>query len=201
MKTFFTLATTLFLAISSLAQGDLSAAFGRSYKNEAYKKYTEAIADLTPHYEATSYPMNLRLGWLHYLAGDQTKSAVYYEKAIAIEPKSIEARMGLTYPLSAAENWAALERDFKAVLTIDPNNTRAHYGLALMMYNRKEYAKCAEHLGIVLALYPFDKDSLLLSAWCNVSLGEVAKARDQFRTALLFDPENASAKQGLAGLN
>lgn len=201
MRTITALTTALLLATSSFAQDDLSAAFGRSYKNEAYKKYPEAIADLTAHYDAASYPLNLRLGWLHYLAGDQAKSVTYYEKAIALEPKSVEARMGLTYPLSASENWAALERVYHAVLSIDPNNTRARYGLGLMMYNRKEYAKCAEHLNKVLALYPFDKDSLLLAAWCNVSLGEVAKARVQFRTALLFDPENASAKQGLAGLN
>ena len=96
------LITLLFLALnhSAFAQDNLTEAFRKSYYSETYQNYDAAIESIKSVYNADSYVINLRMGWLHYANGDFIESKRYYEKAIELESKSIEARLGYAYPLN-----------------------------------------------------------------------------------------------------
>ena len=131
-------------SLLSNAQNDpLQTAFAKSYEKESKKEFSGAIEPLKSMYDPKSYEINLRLGWLNYEAGLLTESASYYEKATALMPYSIEAKLGLIYPSAALGNWDVVVGQYKKVLEIDPQNSTANYQLGFIEYNKKNFAACA----------------------------------------------------------
>jgi len=186
------LITPLFLALIQVGftQDKLTEAFKKSYYSEAYQKYDEAIEPIKSVYSADSYVINLRMGWLHYANGDLIESKRYYEKAIELEPKSIEARLGYAYPINDLLDIEGLKTNYGAILKIDPLHSLANYRMALIFYNQKDFNKAIKYLETILSLYPFDYESLVLMAAVNVGLGNIEAAKSNYRMALLYYPEN-----------
>ncbi len=178
-------------------QSSLEAAFSNSYKMEVKGEYEAAIKGLQEVYSETSYQINLRLGWLHYLAGLFTESLAYYQKTITLMPYAIEAKLGYVYPAAALGNWEQVMKQYKAILTIDPQNTTANYRMGSIYYGRKDYATAFKYLEKVVNLYPFDYNGVVLLAWTNYQMGRTREAKILFQKALLISPGDASATEGL----
>ena len=191
--------TLFFLALFQLglAQDELTEAFRKSYYSETYQKYDEAIESIKSFYQADSYVINLRMGWLHYANGDFIESKRYYEKAIELESKSIEARLGYAYPLNYLLDIEGLKANYEAILKVDPLHSLANYRLALIYYNQKDFNKAIKYLETTLSLYPFDYDSLVLMAAINVGLGNIEDAKSNYRLALLYNPEDEAISEEL----
>jgi tetratricopeptide (TPR) repeat protein len=149
-------------------------------------------------YQADSYEINLRLGWVTYLAGLFTESSAYYQDAIKLKPYSIEAKFGVVYPASALGNWEQVITQYNDILTIDPQNTLANYRMGSIYYGRKDFVKAEKYLEKVVNLYPFDYDSMVLYAWTNLKLGKTREAQVLFNKVLLIRPKDVSALEGLA---
>lgn len=179
-------------------QATLQKAFSESYTLEADGNYTKAIQVLKDVYFEKSYELNLRLGWLHYYAGLFTESAVYYQQAINLMPMSIEARLGYALPASALGQWDAILLKYKEILEIDPNHSLTNYRIGSIYYGRQDYSNAERYLQKVVNMYPFDYDTLLLLAWTKYSLGKSNEAKTLFQKVLLYDPDDESAKEGLA---
>ena len=188
------------MGMSLMAQKDASKAFLDSYYNEANAEYSEAISDMEKVYSEASYSINLRLGWLNYLDGDYYKSVSYYNKAILLETKSIEARLGYIYPISALQNWEDVLTMYKEILEIDPNNTAVNYKVAYMYYLRGDWLNAEKNLVKVLQLYPFDYDSSLLLGTVYVKLGKIKEAKVYYERALQYDPSSSEIRGLLKGL-
>src|SRR5690242_11917024 len=92
--------TLLFNTAMAQSTAVVEAAFAKSYVAEKDNDYTAAINSLKSVYKSDSYIMNIRLGWLYYLAKQYTESISYYNKSIALMPYAIEARFGCIKPLS-----------------------------------------------------------------------------------------------------
>lgn len=197
---FLILSAAVLMSGPLFSQDELTDAFRKSYYSESYQNYAEAIASLIPVYQADSYIVNYRMGWLHYANGDYMESKRYYEKAIELEPKSIEARLGYAYPLDALAEVSGLEKNYQAILKIDPLHTTANYRLALINYNKKDFNKAHAYLETVLELLPFDYDSILLMAAVNVGLGNIEEAKKYYRKALLYYPDNTAVAEELKKL-
>jgi tetratricopeptide (TPR) repeat protein len=180
------------------AQDDnIISSFKSSYTNESNGDFSKAIEDLTKVYSENSYPINLRLAWLSYSAGNFTKSIAYYSKAINLMPYSIEAKLGITYPASAVGNWNLVEESYKKVLEIEAKNYTANYKLASIYYGRKDFSSANKYLQIIVNLYPFNYDTTILYAWTNLQLGKNKEATILFNKALMLSPNSESAKEGL----
>lgn len=175
-------------AFSPKAQDQKLKVFSDSYTYEYNKNYQKAIEVLEKAYVANWYEINLRLGWLHYLNGDNSKSQNYYKKAVALKPLSIEAKLGMAYPLSALGNWNEVEALYKEILKTDPRNTIVNYRMALINQNRKKSAQALEFVKKVTENYPFDYDANLLLGKIQISLGNLNEAKAALNTALYFDP-------------
>jgi tetratricopeptide (TPR) repeat protein len=173
------------------------AAFDSSYKLEKAAKYVDAINVIKGVYDETSYEMNLRLGWLNYLIGQQTTAMSYYEKAFKLNPFSIEARFGYVMPASVIGNWESVKEQYLEIVKIDPQNTKANYNLGLIYYNKKEYATAYKHFEKCANLYPFDYDSMLMFAWTSYFMGKTREAKVLFSKTLLIRPNDKSASEGL----
>lgn len=173
-------------------------AFSQSYDYEAILRYDAAINALTPVYNATSYEINLRLGWLNYLAGKYKESVSYYQKAIVLMPASTEPRWAIINPLTKLESWAELEKNYLMILKTDPKHADANYNLGLIYYYRKDYFSAKKRLDVVLNLSPFNYNYMLMSAWTNYFLGNKNEAILLFNKTLLYSPNDKSALEGLS---
>lgn len=173
-------------------------AFTKSYQYEQNGDYSEAINILKDVYSEESYEINLRLGWLHYMSGLFTESSPYYQKSIELKPLSIEARLGIVYPLAALGNWTQVENVYNDILSLDPENSTANYKLGLINYGKADYKAASKYFELLLNHYPFDYDSIIMSAWTFYYMGETRKAKILFYKALLNSPDDKSALEGLS---
>lgn len=194
----FFLISTLYC--SSQSQSALELAFARSYESEQSGKYLNAINDLKPVYQKEAYFVNIRMGWLYYLAKQYLESIRYYNIAITLKPYAIEAKLGCVKPLSATENWEAVKNQYIQILKIDPQNTLANYWLGVIYYNRKNYPSAEKLFEKVVNLYPLDYDSIIMLAWTKLYMGKTNDARFLFDHALVIRPHDKSAIDGLKRL-
>lgn len=196
-KTLVIILLSLTFNLQAQTTEEIQKAFSESYTQENDGKYSEAVVTLKKVYKADSYPINLRLGWLSYLAGDYTTSITYYSKSIKLKPLAIEAKFGLTYPAAAVGNWDQVIEQYKAVLKLDPSNYTANLKLGQIYHSRKEYKTAEKYLDIVLNAFPFTYDPLLYSAWNKYFLGKTREAKVLFEMVLMLSPEDSSAIDGL----
>ena len=188
---------TMYIMVQAQDTKTIIRAFENSYIHEADTNYIQAIQELKNIYDPASYHINARLGYLSYLSGMLTESVAYYQKAIELKPYAIEARFGLTYPASAMGNWAQVKDQYIKILEVDPQNTKANYYLGLMEYNAASYELAAKHFEKVVNFYPFDLESILMYAWTNYQMGKTREAKVLFNEALIVQPGNESALEGL----
>jgi len=177
--------------------GSIHSAFENSYYYEYSGEYSKAIDELKDVYDESSYEINLRLGWLTYMAGFFTESAAYYQKAIDLKPLSIEAKFGFTYPASALGNWEQVKNNYKEILKIDSQNSTANYKLGSIYYGNEDYTTALKYFEKLVNLYPFDYNGLLMYAWTNLKLGKFREAEVLFNKVLMNQPKDKSAIEGL----
>jgi len=194
---------SILLGISSITfavQDATISAFSSSYKFESYKQYDEAIQALEKVYDVNSYEINLRLGWLQYLKGEYTASVKYYQKAIALQPKGIEAFLGITYPYSAMSNWNDLTNTYETIVKLDSKNQIANYRLGEIYFNRGEFSKAESYVAICNAYFPFDYYSNVLMAQIKTKQGDISSAKKHYHKALLSNPDDVSILKALVKL-
>lgn len=172
-------------------------AFEAAYTFESKGEYTSAIRSLNDIYKSDSYEINLRLGWLYYLAGRFSESVSYYQKSIDLMPLSVEARLGYVNPAAALGNWARVEKQYLEILKIDPMHSTANFRMGLISYNREDYQTALRYFNKILNLYPFDYDIAVMTAWSQLKTGKLREARVMFQKALLIRPNDAAALEGL----
>ncbi len=176
-----------------------SAAFEASIKLEHQKDYVKAASALRDvHSENKSeYLVNLRLGWLNYLKGDYEKSKQHYTTAVKSSKKNIEARLGLTLPLSALNEWDAVREVYKQIIVIDPNHYTANMRLGQGYLFLQDYSTSKKYFEKILEMYPSDYDSMIGLAWVNFYQKNTEKAEFLFHSVLEISPKDSSATQGL----
>jgi tetratricopeptide (TPR) repeat protein len=187
----------LFIVVNVKSQNNAAvSAFEKSYTYETNKEYAKAINEIKL-LKDDGYECNLRLGWLNYLNASYAESAANYTKAISLMPYSVEARMGIAYPLSALGNWNSIISQYNEILKIDPKNSTINYRLALIYYTNKDYLVAQKYIEISANMYPFDYDSTVLFAWIKLQLGKFNEAKVLFTKALMIKPNDTSALEGL----
>src|ERR1035437_3751652 len=201
MKLFKKILALIIITTSLQAQVQnkaLMTAFSQSYDYEAIAKYDAAITSINTVYSATSYEINLRMGWLNYLAGKYKESVSFYQKAIALMPAATEPKWAIINPYSKLENWNEIEKTYLSILKTDPKNASANYNLGLIYYYRKDYFSAKKYLDVSLNLSPFGYNNMLMSAWTNYYLGNKNEATTLFNKTLLYSPNDKSALEGLS---
>lgn len=175
-------------------------AFKKSYELEANGDFKLAADEIKNFYKKDSYEMNLRLGWLNYMAGNFNESMAFYKKTLELMPYADEPKFGIIFPLSALGRWDEVIEMYKKILENSAHNTKAMYYLGTIYYNRLEFDKSLSLFKEIVDLYPFDYDGLLMYAWTNLKLGNKKEAKELFQKVLLNKPNDASASEGLTFL-
>ena len=193
-------------SLNAMAQLDTSkqaairVAFEESYFSERGKLYSKAIKSMNSIYDAKSYEINLRLGYLYYQNAQYLESGKCYKKAVGLKPGSVEAKFGYVLPLAALSNWDTVKIQYENILKIDAGNSMANYRLGLIYYNKADYKNALIYFEKASGLYPFDYDITLMNAWTNLKLLKNAEAKALFNRVLLISPKDDSALEGLNAL-
>jgi len=162
-----------------------------------YREALQALEDVAPANRG-AYVYHLRKGWLTYLAGDYRNSVESYERAISLEPRAVEPRLGLMLPQMALHLWQDTEQTAADALALDPKNYLAGSRRAWALYNLGRYDDAEVAYRRVLELYPGDMDMRSGLAWCLLKQNLGVDAAAQFRIVLQVDPTHATAQEGLA---
>jgi tetratricopeptide (TPR) repeat protein len=194
---FYSFILFAFQANAQASQEALEAAFSKSYQLEKNGDFKGAADALKKVMDDSSYEINLRLGWLNYNAGRLDESVIFYSNAQKLKPYSEEARFGLILPKAAQGRWNEVVDLYNKILEISPNNSVALYRLGLVYYERKDYNKALPQFKKLVDLYPFGYDGLLMLGWTSYFLGNYSQAKVLFNKVLLYNPGDASAKEGL----
>lgn len=175
-------------------------AYHNSYRYEKAQNYDDAIKAIIP--VSTAYPqgytVNLRLGWLYYLAGNFANSKACYQAAMKVAPDSIEAKLGYTLPLLAQERYEEVETIAALVIRVDAANYYANLRLAFALRMQRKYDAAKEVLNRMLPLYPTDVKFLAELGLVHVAQNQPDAARRVFADIVTLDPENVVARERLA---
>ncbi len=194
-------------AVISLVLGGALAAAGQSYaqadpwaesyKLEAARKYAEAQAQMEK--VVARQPSNdfavMRTAWLSYLQGQHAESEKHYRRAIEINTRSIEARLGLMLPLMAQYRWADATKVGRDVLAVSPWDYHAHTRLMVCEEATSRWDDLAKHAAEVAVRYPSDATALVYWARAESALGNPRRAKTLFNQVLERYPGHDEASR------
>ena len=139
----------------------------------------------------------LRLGWLNYLRGSHNDSINNYQKALTLNDKSLDARLGLTLPLLAQQRWREAAKYAQQVLQSAPWNYYAHVRLMVAEEGLRQWQTLAKHADDVQRRYPSDATILVYLARANRWLNNTGDAKAAYREVLERVPGHIEALQYL----
>lgn len=201
----FLIITLVFISFLTFNCKDLTedklSIFNKSIQYEQEKKFDLALKEMQKLQKEYSddYFTNLRLGWLFYNNKSYNESIKYYNQAIKLAGnKSIEALLGLTYPLDAQTKTDDLIVVYKRILEIDNNNYTANLKLGIIYYYKKNYQNAKSFLTKIYDYYSSDYYVNLYLGWTYFYLNNKNAAKHHFIYALINNSNDSSSKQGLA---
>jgi tetratricopeptide (TPR) repeat protein len=105
--------------------------------------------------------------------------------------------------LSASHNMNDAITYYKKILQVDPKRADIHFSLALIYYNKQDFAKCEDENNKVLKFDPKNQMALYNLGAIAATRGEVIKAKDFWNEVIEINPESETgklAKESLAKL-
>jgi hypothetical protein len=126
--------TAAFMLASGTAWAeDLGAALDRSFALEQEGKAAEAAKaiEAAKGEVAADYAVELRLGWLWFLAADYSKARAHYTQAATISQGGLDPRLGLAWCALREGRTDDAHAGFAAILDEAPDHASAREGLAL----------------------------------------------------------------------
>ncbi len=194
-------ALVIFLFLTTVSFGlteeKIKEAYSKSFQYEKIGRYKDAIKALSAVYNEypDGYTINLRLGWLYYLSKKYANSIFHYEKAIKINPYSIEAKLGYTLPLLAQERFSDVEKVCYQILYTDYYNYYGNLRLSYVLRMQKKYDLAEKVSKKMLYIYPTDINFLTELGIIEYLKGSKKEAIKIFKNILILDPENSTAKK------
>ena len=174
--------------------------WAESYKLEAEGKYGDAARLFDPllKKESGNEFARLRRAWLHYLAGDYNDAQGDYKKALDVNPRSLDAQIGLTLPLLAQQRWREAAIIARQALAVAPWNYYAHLRLLAAEEGQRQWQALREHSDQLHERYPSDAAILVYRARARYWLGDMEGARENYLQVLQRAPGNLEAQQFLS---
>lgn len=188
---YWTFAATLFCGLASAQEN----AWQISFTQEAAGQYAEAQREMDKVLQET--PNNefalLRRAWLNYLQAHHNDAWTDYRNALAVNPKSLEARLGLTLPLIAQQRWREAAFEAGKVLQESPWDYTAHLRLMTCEEAERKWETLAKHAREVSARYPSDATVWVFLARAEAWQYHVPQAKTAYAQVLQRVPGHFEA--------
>lgn len=168
--------------------------FAESYDAERAADYAKAYDVLQAiDSKKPSYLLEVRRGWLKYLAGDYDQSRRHYQNAMRISPKAVEPRLGFTLPTMALKKYDEAEMTVRSILSTDPSNYTARLRLTYLLRLQGKFRPARELNTTLLELYPTDVAILTEQMFVSVATNQ-NDVKAFAERILTLDPTNANAR-------
>jgi tetratricopeptide (TPR) repeat protein len=183
-----------------LSQADIAQAYAQSFSLENQAKYIEAAKALKQVYQKfqTTYTVNLRLGYLYYLAGQFANSQKHYQQAINAVPSAISPRIGI---MNLYQTWGKSDQALsqgQAILKQDPFHYATNLRVASLLLAQQQGEAALTIYKTMLSLYPEDTSYLSAYAQGLWQMGWHQAAQDVAHNILVLEPNNTIAKNLLS---
>jgi adenylate cyclase len=159
-------------------------------------KYAPAYAGV-----ADSYTW---LGFFGALPPNQAmpKARQFAQKAIELDPSSAEAHTALAFVKALYDfDWPGAQKEFQQAIQANGNYAQAHFGYSIAYLGPS--GKPAEALREMQLAKDLDPLSLIINTYLGVTFlmnNQLSAAANQYKSALLLDPNFAEAHLNLANL-
>lgn len=193
------LAARTALAIAALLAASMVGAqpdpWSESYRLEYLGKHADALALIEPI--ANRQPVNefaiLRSAWLLHLQGKYAEAEKRYQRAAEVNPRSLEAKLGLMLPQMALYRWNDAIQSGRKVLADSPWNYTAHVRIMISEEALSRWEDLAKHAAEVSSRYPADATVLVYWARAEAALKRTRKARELYAQVLERVPGHIEA--------
>src|SRR5579875_3726086 len=154
-----------------------------------YQKYlAENPDDAAAHFD---------LGYVVTAQHQTQKAIAEYRKAIALDPKMMQADLNLGMSL-LAENPKQAIQPLKKAVQLDASSEPAHFALALAEERAGNNSAAQQQYELALQLAPADANARAGFARALLAGGKPAAAQRQFQKLLQLKPDDSQAELGLA---
>lgn len=188
-------ALALALLLSAAGAGAQPDPWSESYRLEYLGKYADALALIEPI--ANRQPVNefaiMRSAWLLHLQGRYAEAEKRYQRAAEVNPRSIEARLGVMLPQMALYRWNDAIQSGRKVLAESQWNYTAHVRIMIGEEALSRWEDLSKHAAEVSARYPTDATLLVYWARAEAALKRTRKARELYAQVLERVPGHIEA--------
>jgi tetratricopeptide (TPR) repeat protein len=133
----------------------------KNHLPEAIESYVQATK-LNP----ADYDAYYNLGSVATTAGNLLQALMAYEFALAIRPESADARYNFALTLEQAKYPVDAKEQLERLLSLYPNETRAHLALGnLFAFQLHQPARAREHYAKVLEVDPRNSQAATIRSW------------------------------------
>ena len=157
--------------------------WSESYRLEYLGKYADALVLIEPI--ASRQPVNefaiMRSAWLLHL------------RAVEVNPRSLEAKLGLMLPQMALYRWNDVIQSGRKVLSESQWNYTAHVRIMIGEEALSRWEDLSKHAAEVSARYPTDATILVYWARAEAALKRTRKARELYAQVLERVPGHIEA--------
>jgi len=198
MKTIILLLILLTSSLFSATLTDYQTNYLKSFTLEENKKYNDAISlleEIYPKYKY-DYEINLRLGWLKYLTGNNKDSIEYLKNANNINKNAIEPLNMILLPYTALKDIKNVKKYASIVIKKSSANYYAHIRLAYAYFSLKKYKKALYQYKILISYYPSNTDVKLGLAATYLKLKDFINAQKYYLEILKVSPYHETAYNG-----
>lgn len=112
-----------------------------------------------------------------FVAEDYDKAKLGYKNVIQIDPKDIDARLGLAKVMVAEQNWRGAAGQYQGVLEVDPQHTGAAIELGKLYLLARAQDLALAEAEKVLAVEPDNLDAMTLKGGVLAQRGDLIPAR------------------------
>jgi putative PEP-CTERM system TPR-repeat lipoprotein len=147
-------------------------------------------------------PQTLGLAGQAYMqAGDLRQAVVTLTKAVKLAPGDAEIRSALAMTHLTAGLRRRAEADFRAAIDLKPDNTKADYGLIMLLLGENRIEPAREAVAALEKRLPSDPQTHMLRGVVLRSAGDAPGARQAFQRAAQLGKDYFPAVQELARMD
>ena len=185
----------LFFISSSCYAGDTM--WKQTHRYEEAGDYEKA-ASAIEHVAATDHEYAvLRYAYLKYKQGEYNDSIEYYKKAIKLNNKSLDAKLGITLPYMAQGRWRQVMIYTRQVIVKSDWDKTAHERLMMAEEGEKKWHSLDRHSGELIVRYPNDLATFAYHARANARQGDTQVAKAMYKEVLMRKPDHDEANEYL----
>ncbi len=185
------------LATTALAADET--AWQKSYRLEAAGKHAEAAASLNGLESGADASFVLsRRGWLAHLQGQYADAISFYSRAIDKNPRSLEARHGITLPLLAQQRWREAAVQARQIIAESAWDYTAHVRLLLAEEGLQDWRGMQEHAERLTERFPSDATAWVYLARAHAWQRNVREAKEAYGRVTDRYPGHVEATRYLA---